>query len=91
MALSLLGDALLYNALPTHTAEFGVLVWQVGILLGVNRLIRLVTNEIAGRIVDRYGLKRPMTIALLLGGLTTASYTLPRGGGGRLGGARRLC
>ena len=78
VALSLLGDALLYNVLPARSGDFRVLVWQVGILLGANRLVRLVTNEIAGRLVDRHGLA-PMVAALILGGLTTVSYALPLG------------
>ncbi len=79
VALSLLGDALLYAVLPSRPEDFRVLVWQVGILLGANRLVRLITNELAGRIADRFGSKKPLVAAVIIGALTTASYALPWG------------
>ncbi len=79
VALSLLGDALLYAVLPANPGQFGVLVWQVGILLGVNRLVRLITNELAGRLVQRRRSNRPLIWAVVTGSLITASYALPIG------------
>ncbi len=43
-----MGDATLYIVLPTHTAEAGIPLASVGILLGVNRAVRLLTNGPAG-------------------------------------------
>ncbi|NOY08561.1 MAG: MFS transporter [Spirochaetes bacterium] len=79
VALSLFGDALLYAVLPARPADFRVLIWQIGILLGANRLIRLFTNEISARILKRYGLKKPLVFAIIIGGLTTAGYAVPLG------------
>ncbi|MEE9308181.1 MAG: MFS transporter, partial [Spirochaetia bacterium] len=79
VALSLLGDALLYAVLPANPGQFGVLVWQVGVLLGVNRLVRLITNELAGRLVQRRRSNRPLIWAVVTGSLITASYALPIG------------
>jgi len=79
VALSLLGDALLYAVLPANPGQFGVLVWQVGVLLGVNRLVRLITNELAGRLVQRRRSNRPLIWAVVAGSLITASYALPIG------------
>ncbi len=79
VALSLLGDAMLYVVLPARPEDFHVLIWQVGILLGANRFIRLITNELAGRIVDRFSSEKPLLLAVLVGGLTTASYAISWG------------
>ena len=79
VALSLLGDALLYAVLPAKPGQFGVLVWQVGVLLGINRFVRLITNELAGRLVQRRRSNRPLIWAVVTGSLITASYALPIG------------
>ena len=79
VALSLLGDSLLYAVLPARPEDFHVLVWQVGVLLGANRLMRLITNELAGRIVHRSRSLKPLLLAVIFGSLTTASYTLSWG------------
>jgi MFS family permease len=79
VGLSLLGDALLYALLPAKPGEFGVLIWQVGVLLGANRFVRLVTNEIAGRLIQNKDGNGPLLWALMVGGIVTASYALPIG------------
>ncbi len=79
VGLSLLGDALLYAVLPARPEEFHVLVWQIGLLLGANRLVRLITNELAGRMVSRHGSRKPLILAVIIGSLVTASYALPWG------------
>lgn len=79
VTLSLFGDALLYAVLPANPGNFHVLIWQIGILLGANRFIRLFTNEIAGRFLKKYGMKKPLFIAIVVGGLTTIGYTVPFG------------
>jgi MFS family permease len=79
VALSLLGDALLYAVLPSRPKAFNLRVWQVGILLGANRLVRLGTNELAGRLVRRSHSNRPLYGAVIAGSLITASYALPIG------------
>ncbi len=79
VALSLLGDALLYTVLPGRTSDFSVLLWQVGIILSANRIVRFVTNEIAGRILKKYGAKKPLLIAIVVGAFTTAGYGMRLG------------
>jgi MFS family permease len=79
VALSLLGDALLYAVLPSRPEAFNLPVWQVGILLGANRLVRLGTNELAARLVRRSHSNRPLYGAVIAGSLITASYALPIG------------
>ena len=79
VALSLLGDALLYAVLPSRPEAFNLRIWQVGILLGANRLVRLGTNELAGRLVRRSHSNRPLYGAVIAGSLITACYALPIG------------
>ena len=48
----LLGEALLDAVLPSQAPRFGILLALLGILLSANRIIRLVTNSLAG--ITRY-------------------------------------
>jgi len=74
IAFSLLGDQALYSVLPIHFQKLGLMPFQVGVLLSVNRWIRLLTNHLAEkltRITDPVVL---LTAALILGSLLTFSY-----------------
>jgi MFS family permease len=79
VALSLLGDSLLYAVLPSQAEVVGVPIGLVGILLSVNRFIRLLSNSWAGSVCARVGYARPFTAALLLGAATTAVYGIAYG------------
>jgi len=77
--LSLFGDLTLYAALATQLDVVGLSLEAVGVMLGVNRLIRIPGNPLAGLLFDRWR-RRPLFITgLLLGVLSTASYGLVRG------------
>ena len=76
MSVALLGDALLYVALPAHAAELGLPLWSVGVLLGANRIVRLVTNGLAARAFCRIGGRLPMIAAAVWAAITTAMYGL---------------
>ncbi len=79
-ALSLMGDATLYTVLPTHFADAGIALASVGVILSVNRLIRLVTNGPAGWMYDRSWDRRVLFLAsLALGALSTAMYAMSAG------------
>ncbi|EFV76815.1 MULTISPECIES: MFS transporter [Cytobacillus] len=74
-ALSLLGDSMLYIALPVYWETAGLdSIWQVGVLLSINRFIRLPFNPIAGWIYKHISLKAGLIVAVLLGGFTTICY-----------------
>lgn len=48
-AACLIGDSMLYIVLPVHFAEAGLAsLWEVGIILSVNRLVRLPLNPAVG-------------------------------------------
>ncbi len=78
-ALSLMGDATLYTVLPTHTADAGITLAGVGVILGVNRAIRLFSNGPAGLAYDRFPRRALFLPALLLGALSTVIYAATRG------------
>jgi MFS family permease len=76
MSLALLGDSLLYVALPTHAEELGLPLWSVGVLLGANRIVRLATNAGAAWLFGRLGGRAPVVGASLAAAATTAAYGL---------------
>jgi len=78
-ALSLMGDATLYTVLPTQTAAAGIALSSVGILLGVNRAIRILLNGPAGLAYDRCPRRWLYVPALFIGALSTAIYAATNG------------
>ncbi len=79
MCLSLFGDLTLYAVLVTQLDGVGLSLSAVGVMLGVNRLIRIPGNPLAGALLDRWGRRRLFILGMLLGVLSTASYGLVRG------------
>ncbi|MBN2469745.1 MAG: MFS transporter [Anaerolineae bacterium] len=77
VALSLPGDTTLYVALPTHTAEAGITLAQVGLMLSANRLIRLLINGPYGLLIERIPRRRMLVPSLFLGGFSYLLYTIP--------------
>ncbi|HEX9676822.1 MAG TPA: MFS transporter [Anaerolineales bacterium] len=81
IVLSLLGDATLYTVLPDPgiAAAAGISLSVVGLVLGLNRLVRLVFNPAAGVLYDRLP-RRPLLLsALALGAVSTAGYAIASG------------
>ncbi len=62
MSLVNLGDTLFYVIVPTYYTHLGLLPFQVGILLSVNRWVRLATNHLV-----EYGYRRYPSDLWLLG------------------------
>jgi X-X-X-Leu-X-X-Gly heptad repeat protein len=83
IVLSLLGDATLYTVLPDPTvaAAAGLSLSMVGVVLGLNRLVRLGLNPAAGVLFDRLPRRPLLLAAMALGALSTASYALAPGAG----------
>lgn len=79
-AFCLLGDSMLYIALPIYWEEAGLdALWQVGILLAVNRFVRLPLNPLVGKIYEKLSLKTGLMFAVLLSVITTVGYGLVSG------------
>ena len=78
-ALSLLGDSSLYTILPINTAEAGVTVAALAILLSANRWVRLLTNNVAGWLADRWARRPVFLLAMAIGTISTLMYGLTSG------------
>ena len=77
--LSLLGDLTLYAVLPTYRQTVGLSLGAVGVMLGVNRLVRIPGNSVAGFILDRVGRRKIFILGMSLGVLSTLGYGLLHG------------
>ena len=73
-ALSILGDQALYALLPLYFQDIGLLPIQVGLLLSANRWVRLLTNHLAERLVDRFPVNLMLFLSMALGALLTLTY-----------------
>ena len=79
LSLALFGDALLNLILPTMYADFGLTVIWVGVLLSVNRFIRLGANYLVIPIAQRTGLRRVAFIGVGLAVIATTGYGVVQG------------
>lgn len=79
-ALCLLGDSMLYIVLPIYWEEAGLTsLWEVGILLSVNRFVRLPLNPFIGWLYKNITLKTGLVVAVVLGTMTTIGYGVLEG------------
>ncbi|SVB46331.1 uncharacterized protein METZ01_LOCUS199185 [marine metagenome] len=80
LAISVMGDSMLYGVLPSHLSEFGLTAGiGAGLILSANRWIRLVSNTWAARIFTRFGLRKPFYVSVVLAITSTAAYGLFQG------------
>jgi predicted MFS family arabinose efflux permease len=81
-ALCLAGDSMLYITLPIYWQEAGLSsLWEVGILLSINRFIRLPLNPVAGWLYSKINLQTGLFIAVVLGTIANMGYALGQGFG----------
>lgn len=81
---AILGDSLLYAVLPVIWDDLGLTAGMVGVLLSINRFVRLGTNPVAGWVVGRVGARLPFVLAVLVAAATTLAYGLGLGVAGFL-------
>jgi MFS family permease len=79
MAFSGIGDAALYPVLPVYGSQLGLSSFTIGLLLSVNRFIRLIVNVPIARFTEQLGYKKMMIITSTVAILTTLSYGLVHG------------
>ena len=81
VVLSLLGDNTLYTVLPNPeiAAQTGLSLTMVGVVLGINRLVRVVFNPLAGSLYDRMPRRGLMVASIGIAVLSTSFYDLARG------------
>jgi MFS family permease len=79
-ALCLLGDSMLYVALPIYWQQTGLMsLWEVGLILSINRFVRLPLNPVFGWLYTKIPLRTGLIAAVLLAVLTTAGYGFANG------------
>lgn len=76
IAFGMIGDTLLYAVLPLYHEQFGVSLAMVGVLLSLNRWIRLVANSGMAAIGERVGPHALMVAAAAGSVVSTALYGL---------------
>ena len=79
VVLSLAGDQTLYATLATQADVVGISVASVGLMLAVNRLVRIPGNPLGGVLVDRFGRRWPFIAGMFLGTLSTVACTVVHG------------
>jgi len=79
LALTLLGDALIYPVLPLHAAAFGISLPWVGVLLSANRFIRVFAYGLVARATDAVGMRRACIAAAGACTIATGAYGLADG------------
>lgn len=74
-AACLVGDSMLYIVLPMHWQSVGLhSLWEVGVILSFNRLVRLPLNPLVGWIYGKISNRSGMLLASVLAALTTICY-----------------
>lgn len=74
LAFASLGDAFLYPFLPVNSGELGIPVVWVGVLLSINRFVRIISNTLMVHALAMYGLRMLMIVAAVLAVTSTAGY-----------------
>ena len=74
LALASFGDAYLYAFLPVNALNVGLSVASVGILLSINRFIRIFANQWMVGVFARYGFRLVTILATALAALSTFGY-----------------
>ncbi len=76
IAVCMIGDTLLYAVLPLYHQEFGLSLAMVGVLLSLNRWIRLIANSGVAHLGERIGPHALMIAAALGSAVSTTIYGL---------------
>lgn len=79
LGLGLLGDTLIYAVLPLYHEHFGMSLFMVGVLLSLNRWVRLLANSVMAAAGERLGPRTLMVTAAVGGAVSTACYGLDGG------------
>jgi MFS transporter, DHA1 family, multidrug resistance protein len=74
LAFAGFGDAFLYAFLPVNHSLVGVPAVWVGVLLSINRFVRIISNGIMVHLFDRYGLRLVMIGGAALAIVSTLGY-----------------
>ncbi len=76
IAVAMIGDSLLYVVLPLYHQQFGLSLAMVGVLLSLNRWVRLLANSAMAHLGERIGPHTLMIAAAVGSIVSTALYGL---------------
>src|SRR5215468_4458511 len=79
IAIAMIGDTLLYAVLPLYHDDFGLSLAMVGVLLSLNRWIRLLANSGVAAIGEKVGPHALMIAAATGAAISTTFYGLVEG------------
>ncbi len=79
ICLALAGDLSLFALLPIFRGEIGLTLGAVGVMFGVNRLVRVIGNPIAGSLTQQIGKRRFLLIGYSLAVVCTFGYAIAHG------------
>lgn len=79
LAFASFGDAFLYPFLPVNFNAVGIPLAWVGVLLSINRFVRIVSNAWIVHAFAKYGLRSIMILAVTLAITSTLGYGLASG------------
>lgn len=69
-----MGDSFLYAYLPINYKELGLSLFEVGVILSVNRFARLFLNSPLAYFSVAYGVKKTLLLSIAIATLTTLCY-----------------
>jgi len=72
--LSIMGDSTVYAVLPLYVGVVGISLAGAGMLMGINRLVRLVSNSVCGYLFDYGNQKKLFVISLFLGSFSSIIF-----------------
>ncbi|NWQ40749.1 MFS transporter [Bacillus sp. EB106-08-02-XG196] len=79
-AVCMLGNEMLFIVMPLYWKSFGLTsLWQVGVLLSANRIIRIPINSLVGWCYQRIGKRLGIIAAVVLAAVSTFSYGMVKG------------
>jgi MFS transporter, DHA1 family, multidrug resistance protein len=79
LAFASLGDAFLYPFLPINSNVVGIPVVWVGVLLSVNRFVRIFSNTLMVRLFAMYGIRVVVITAVICAIVSTFGYGMAAG------------
>lgn len=79
MTFAGIGDAILYPILPIYGEQMGFSVFLIGLLLSVNRFVRILANTTIANVIYDFGMKKVLIFSSILAVLTTVIYGLEIG------------
>jgi MFS family permease len=79
LAFASFGDAFLYPFLPVNFDSVGVPVLWIGLLLSINRFVRIISNTLLVHAFAKYGLRSIMILAVVLAITATFGYGIATG------------